>query len=194
MRVLNGPKTWLIHAGTQALGMLLATVGAGMGIFLAKSTNQVSQSHLNDLMICHWWLLQLDSAHAIIGLFMFAMLWLIAAGGFLQHLAYRKHQRRTIIGHVHMWIGRAIITLAFINGGLGLQLAGEHGGALIAYGVIAALIWLAWMAITFLWAIKGKRLDSWVMVDEMVFGYLRNEDTSGFSHSYILHGAANFIE
>jgi catechol-2,3-dioxygenase len=90
---------------------------------------------------------------------MFATVWLIAAGGFLQHLAFRKHQRRTIIGHVHMWVGRVIITLAFINGGLGLQLAGEHGGKVIAYGVVAALIWVAWMGITFFWPNKGKRLD-----------------------------------
>jgi hypothetical protein len=58
-----------------------------------------------------------------------------------------------------MWVGRALITLAFINGGLGLQLAGEHSGKLAAYGVVAALVWLAWIAITFLWAFKGKRLD-----------------------------------
>lgn len=81
----------------------------------------------------------------------------MAAGGLLQHLAFRKHQRRTIIGHVHMWIGRALITLAFINGGLGLQLAGEHGGNVVAYAVVAAVVWLAWMAITFFLPNKGKR-------------------------------------
>ena len=91
---------------------------------------------------------------------LFATVWLVAAGGFLQHIAFRKHQRRTIIGHIHMWVGRALITLAFINGGLGLQLAGEHGGKLAAYGVVAAVVWLFWVAITLLWTIKGKRLDS----------------------------------
>ena len=88
------------------------------------------------------------------------MVWLAAAGGFLQHLAFRKHQRRTIVGQIHMWVGRALITLAFINGGLGLQLTGEHDGKLAAYGVVAALVWLAWMAITFFWPASGKRLDS----------------------------------
>ena len=88
------------------------------------------------------------------------MVWLVAAGGFLQHLAFRKHQRRAIIGHIHMWFGRALITLAFINGGLGLQLAGEHGGGLAAYGVVAALVWLAWIAITFFWPTEAKSLDS----------------------------------
>jgi hypothetical protein len=159
MRVLDGPKTWLIHASTQALGLLLSIVGAGMGIYIATTTQQVSLLSLPQLIISdhHW---QLDSAHAVIGLLMFATVWFVAAGGFLQHLAFRKHQRRTIIGHVHMWAGRSIITLAFINGGLGLQLAGEHGGKVVAYGIIAALIWLAWMGITFFWPGKGKRLDS----------------------------------
>lgn len=75
----------------------------------------------------------------------------------LQHLAFRKHQRRTIIGHIHRWLGISLITLAFINGGLGLQLAGEHGGKVIAYAVIAAVIWVAWIGITFFWPNKGKR-------------------------------------
>jgi protein-S-isoprenylcysteine O-methyltransferase Ste14 len=42
MRVLNGPKTWLFHAGTQAVGLLLAIVGAGTGIYMATTMNQVS--------------------------------------------------------------------------------------------------------------------------------------------------------
>jgi hypothetical protein len=54
-----------------------------------------------------------------------------------------------------MWAARAIITLAFINGGLGLDLSDKGTGAKAAYGVIAAIIWLAWMGITFFW--KGGK-------------------------------------
>ena len=49
------------------------------------------------------------------------------------------------------------ITLAFINGGLGLQLAGEHGGKVIAYAVVAAVIWVVWMVITFFWPNRRKK-------------------------------------
>jgi disulfide bond formation protein DsbB len=42
MRVLNGPKTWLFHAATQTVGLLLAITGAGTGIYMATATNQVS--------------------------------------------------------------------------------------------------------------------------------------------------------
>jgi hypothetical protein len=42
MRVLNGPKVWLYHAATQSLGLLLAVIGVGMGIWIAMTTDQVS--------------------------------------------------------------------------------------------------------------------------------------------------------
>jgi uncharacterized membrane protein len=70
-------------------------------------------------------------------------------------MAFRKYKRRTIIGHVHMWVARAMITLAFVNGGLGLALSGSGTGEKAAYGVVAALVWLAWMGITFFW--KGGK-------------------------------------
>jgi hypothetical protein len=159
MRVLNGPKTWLIHATTQGLGILFFLVGTAIGIYLATTTDQVSipTEHSSSNTDRHR---QLDSAHAIIGLLLFAMVWLVAVGGFLQHLAFRKHQRRTGIGYVHMWVARALITLAFVNGGLGLQLADQSTGGLAAYGVVAAIVWLAWVAITFLWSTKRKRMDT----------------------------------
>jgi hypothetical protein len=47
MRVLNGPKTWLMHAGTQAIGLLLAVVGAGIGIWIAVTTDQVSNPRIS---------------------------------------------------------------------------------------------------------------------------------------------------
>lgn len=77
------------------------------------------------------------------------MVWLVAVGGVLQHLAFREKGKRTIIGHAHMWIARILLTLAFINGGLGLQLAGQSTGAYAAYGVVAGVLWLAWVGITF---------------------------------------------
>jgi hypothetical protein len=46
MRVLNGPKVWLYHAATQSIGLLLAVVGAGMGIWIAMTTDQVRRSLL----------------------------------------------------------------------------------------------------------------------------------------------------
>jgi hypothetical protein len=110
MRVLNGPKVWLYHAATQSAGLLLAVIGAGMGIWIAMTTDQVGRSPLPDservrekkeIIRQILTTAQLDSAHAIIGLLLFASIWLIAFGGMLQHMAFRKYKRRTIIGHIH---------------------------------------------------------------------------------------------
>jgi hypothetical protein len=39
------------------------------------------------------------------------------------------------------------VTLAMINGGLGMQLAQVSRKGEIAYGVFAGLIWVVWMAV-----------------------------------------------
>jgi hypothetical protein len=60
---------------------------------------------------------------------------------------YKKHQTRTAWSHLHLWLGRAAITLGIINGGLGLRLADDSPrSGFIAYGVIAGVMWLAWVA------------------------------------------------
>lgn len=47
---------------------------------------------------------------------------------------------------MHLWLGRAAITLGIINGGLGLKLANDSPRAgFIAYGVIAGVVWLVWV-------------------------------------------------
>ena len=51
--------------------------------------------------------------------------------------------------YVHIWLGRAAITLGIINGGLGLQWADSMNmssrGGIIAYAVIAAIVWWVWV-------------------------------------------------
>ena len=62
------------------------------------------------------------------------------------------------MGIIHTWTGRAAITLGMINGGLGLLLS-EDGGkrAYIGYGVVTALIWVAWTANWVRWEIVKFR-------------------------------------
>lgn len=47
-----------------------------------------------------------------------------------------------------MWWGRILGTLGIINGGLGLQLADNTVKGEIAYGVIAAVMWLVWVGVS----------------------------------------------
>lgn len=53
---------------------------------------------------------------------------------------------------IHRWIGRIFLILGAINGGLGLQLAGESGyqnpwKANIAYGVLTGVFFALWLAV-----------------------------------------------
>lgn len=52
---------------------------------------------------------------------------------------YKKHHRRTIWSHAHIWLGRSAILLGIINGGLGLRLADNTVAGEIAYSVVAAI-------------------------------------------------------
>lgn len=70
---------------------------------------------------------------------MVALLGIQPVLGWLHHLYYRKHQRRGIMGHVHIWYGRILIILGIINGGLGLQLAGSSRTWVIIYSVLAGV-------------------------------------------------------
>ena len=81
-------------------------------------------------------------------------------GGLIHHYMYKKYQRRTIWAVTHVWWGRLILTAGIINGGLGLMLSGNTVKGEIAYGVIAGVVWLTWMAVA-------------------VWGQLRSRGTSG---------------
>lgn len=65
----------------------------------------------------------------------------------MAHVLFVKHQRRSFVGHAHAWAGRAVVTLGMINGGLGLLLSDDATtGEYIAYGVIAAVVWIVMVA------------------------------------------------
>lgn len=59
---------------------------------------------------------------------------------------YLKTNRRGLISYVHIWWGRALMALGVVNGGLGLQLAGAGNGPVIAYGVVAGVVFVAYAA------------------------------------------------
>lgn len=46
---------------------------------------------------------------------------------------------------MHIWWGRILMALGVINGGLGLKLAREDNGPIIAYAVIAGVIYSGYL-------------------------------------------------
>jgi hypothetical protein len=104
----------------------------------------------------------LDYYHPIIGIIVFVLLFFQPILGFVHHVKDKKHSRRTIWSYGHLWLGRIVITLGIINGGLGMLLASDapaflafrpSRGQIGAYGVVAGIMWLAWVAA----AIIGER-------------------------------------
>jgi hypothetical protein len=89
------------------------------------------------------------------------MIFLQPVFGMLHHILYKKHGSRTMWSYVHIWLGRIAITLGMINGGLGLQLADSmhmsSRGGIIAYGIIAVIVWLAWVAASIVGERRRKR-------------------------------------
>lgn len=128
-----------IHAALQILGYVIYIAAFGMGIWLATTDNYMSDKH------------------PIIGIVLFVLLFTQPLGGFLHHHLYKKNGHRTIISHLHVNIGRIIIVLGIINGGLGLELAGVEDKYKIVYGVFAGLMGIAYIAAIIFGEVKRSR-------------------------------------
>lgn len=76
--------------------------------------------------------------------------------GLLHHNYYAKNHSRGIISYVHIWYGRALLITGIVNGGLGLQLAYQSKGFIIAYSVVAGVIALVYFASVATMAINSR--------------------------------------
>lgn len=99
----------------------------------------------------------LTNAHPIIGIVLFVVLLGQPVLGLLHHRLFKKYQHRTLWSYVHIGIGRIAILLGLVNGGLGLQLAGSRGSSVIAYGVIAGIMGLAYLAAIIFGEMKRRK-------------------------------------
>lgn len=84
--------------------------------------------------------------HTIYGTCLFALFWIQPLLGYAHHLLFVKKRSRTLVSHVHIWYGRALFIMAMVNGGLGLKLAANTTGGEIAYGVVAGVVGVAYIA------------------------------------------------
>ncbi|KAL3456685.1 hypothetical protein BJX64DRAFT_270265 [Aspergillus heterothallicus] len=123
------------HAPLQIFVLLVVIAGAGLGIKLGLD---------NDLI---------KDAHALLGLLVVGLLVLFQpAMGLLQHLHFRKTGGKSIWSFGHRWLGRVMIIVGVLNGGLGFRLAGIGNpntpkSAVIAYSVVAFVMGLVYVAV-----------------------------------------------
>jgi hypothetical protein len=130
---------WLVHGIFQLFAYIVYIVAFGLGVWMV---NNIPYNLLN-------------TYHPIIGIVLFTLLFFQPILGYIHHVQYKKHSRRTIWSYGHIWLGRIVITLGMINGGLGMLLASDAPaflsfrptrGQIVAYGVIAGIMWLLWVA------------------------------------------------
>jgi hypothetical protein len=139
IRVSRFRGIWLVHGIFQLFAYIVYIVAFGLGVWMV---NNIPYNLLNNY-------------HPIIGIILLALLFFQPVLGYIHHVQYKKYSRRTIWSYGHLWLGRIVITLGMINGGLGMLLASDAPAFLsfrptraqiIAYGVIAGIMWLLWMA------------------------------------------------
>ncbi|KAI1322902.1 hypothetical protein F5Y16DRAFT_23780 [Xylariaceae sp. FL0255] len=138
MRVVPNRHTWVAHGLIQLFAYMLYIVAAGLGLYLVsivrippRGTSLLTMASTN--------------AHPIIGVVLLGVIFLQPFLGIIHHRRFKRLGRRTWVSHTHLWIGRLGITLGIINGGLGLSLSGNYGQPLVAYSVIAGIMWTIWM-------------------------------------------------
>ena len=122
-----------VHAGTQLSAYTMILTGMGLGIWLGRRVRY------------------LDYAHTVIGLVVISMLAAQAALGAWTHARFRVNRREGWMGLTHTWLGRTLLALGIINGGIGLMLADNTTGGEIAYGVVAGLMGTAYIAVVTWW-------------------------------------------
>ncbi|KAI4253080.1 MAG: hypothetical protein L6R42_007714, partial [Xanthoria sp. 1 TBL-2021] len=125
-KMIMGNVRW--HWITQALGLIIVLVGAGLGLGMSRHYNR--SKHF-------------DSTHQIIGLVVVILVILQACLGSLHHRIFKAQQRPTIMGMIHRFLGLVVICLGVINGvsGFNLASASHHNTAYaIIIGIVIAIL------------------------------------------------------
>jgi hypothetical protein len=159
---IKNPIVLRIHAVGQVLSYIIFIVAAGMGVWLAQQSTAYGV----------W-----NNPHPHLGLFILVVAFFQPIFGAIHHRIYKKRTLdaqagkptrppgRTPIGRVHLWLGRLLILLAIINGGLGIRLASSSPfqtkdtskKAGVAYGVVAAVMVLLYVALVIAFEMRRAR-------------------------------------
>ncbi|KAI9828959.1 MAG: hypothetical protein M1819_006458 [Sarea resinae] len=130
-----------VHAAVQAFAYLMIVAGVGMGIWIARGEGELNAFN----------------GHPTIGIIVFGLMTFQPFLGLAAHRSHvlesspsssvssisaQKAQPAPLKATVptHVWLGRVLIILGIINGGLGLQLSANTTKGEIAYGIIAGVL------------------------------------------------------
>ncbi|KAI9659066.1 MAG: hypothetical protein M1821_002026 [Bathelium mastoideum] len=165
IRVLSFPGLVRLHTAVQLVAYLVFIAAFGLGLWIAvngrlalnvpsayrpdegKAANDINRRAT-----------QIDIYHPIIGIILFVLLFFQPLLGIAHHRFFKILGRRTLWSHAHLWLGRIVITLGMINGGLGLRLAANASrGQEAAYGMVAGLVWTVYVASIVIGEVRRER-------------------------------------
>ncbi|KAI0526034.1 iron reductase domain protein [Xylaria bambusicola] len=132
--------SWMLHGVWQIGSFLVMWAGFAVGVILAQRTG-----------------IEFGSTHTLLGTVVVALFGVQPIGGYLHHLHYVKHQKRGLVSHGHIWYGRVLLVLGIVNGGLGLELASADRSLVIAYSVVAAVLFAVYVGGAIFGEVKRAR-------------------------------------
>ena len=171
LRLINSPKAWLVHAAIMSFSLIIFAVNVGTGLWVVMDSWHLKVRFLRGLgneepqLTSHDQIgdlkrgMGIGNAHTIIGIAVFAFAGLQPFLGLIHHIMQKGSglTKRTFIGAVHVYIGRLLILLGIINGGIGLLWAEESTRAQnIAYGVVCAVVWIAYILMSLGFEVKRE--------------------------------------
>lgn len=131
-----------LHGGVQMIAFLLMWAGFGLGVIVSRDT------------------VGFAATHTLLGTVVVALFGIQPLLGVAHHLHFRKNGGRGAISHVHIWYGRILMLLGVVNGGLGLQLANARNSFVIAYSVVAAVLFVAYAGAKAVGVMRKKKNSS----------------------------------
>ncbi|KAI1165582.1 hypothetical protein F5B18DRAFT_610236 [Nemania serpens] len=150
---VGGSVRW--HAINQAVAFGLVVIGAIIGFVISTSYTRSSK---------------FNTAHQIVGIFVFIFVIAQLVLGYLHHRIYKKTQQPTKMAPIHVWLGRVVILLGIVNGFTGFPLALSPNYDFALLGVVAAVL-PAFLLILLLKKVFKRFMQKMKQPDAEVDGY-----------------------
>ncbi|WQF88109.1 Putative cytochrome b561/ferric reductase transmembrane [Colletotrichum destructivum] len=157
MRIVPGRFSWFIHALVQMAGFVLYIAAAALGIKLTQEV-RFGNTSLYEISTINF--------HPIIGLIILAIFFFQPLFGYLHHAQFKKYGVRQIWSYLHLMVGRLLIPLGIINGGLGLYISNSPKAFKIAYSILAVVFGIAWIFIAVISESRRSRQPAVVVVEQ----------------------------
>ncbi|KAG8418051.1 hypothetical protein J3458_005489 [Metarhizium acridum] len=133
---------WLLPivglAKWHALNQIVATIGVLCGLFLGVLA---SFNYQRSRGFKHY--------HQVLGYIIIAFILAQLGLGFQHHFKHQRTKAPTMFGKIHVWLGRLILLLAFVNGVIGFTFALNRTsaiffGVLVTISTAAAVLFRRW--------------------------------------------------